>query len=67
MSPNSRHFATAAFAGNGWTMMVDGKLGPSYPDIVVLHSAACRFVDDHTFRFYGIKDGQVYRVTLDVT
>jgi len=47
-------------------MMVDGKLGPSYPDIVVLSSAACRFIDDHTFRFYGIKGGQIYRVTLDI-
>ena len=65
-SPSSKHFATAVWTGRGWTIMVDGKLGPSYEDIVVLSSAACRFVDDHTFRFYGIKAGQVYRVTLDL-
>ncbi len=47
-------------------MMVDGKLSPSWEDILVLSSAACRFVDDHTFRFYGIKAGQIYRVTLDL-
>ena len=65
-SPNSKHFATAVWGGRGFQLMVDGKLGPSYEDIVVLSSAACRFIDDHTVRFYGIKAGQIYRVTLDL-
>ncbi len=65
-SPNSKHFATAVWIGRGWTMMVDGKLGPTYEDAVVLSSAACRFIDDKTFRFYGIRAGQIYRVTLDL-
>jgi hypothetical protein len=46
--------------------LVDGKLGPSYEEILVMSSAACRFVDVRTVRFYGIKAGQVYRITLDL-
>jgi WD40 repeat protein len=65
-SPDSKHFATAAWTGRGWTILVDGKLGPSYEDMLVMSSAACRFVDARTFRFYGIKAGQVYRITLDL-
>lgn len=65
-SPNSKHFGAAVWTGRGFQMMADGKLGPTYEDIVVLSSAACRFVDDRTVRFYGIKDGQIYRVTLDL-
>ena len=41
-------------------------MSPSYEDIVLQNVAAARFVDDHTYRFYGIKAGQIYRVTLDV-
>jgi Tol biopolymer transport system component len=63
-SPDSKHFATAVWTGRGFTMMVDGKLGPPYEDMVVLSSAAVRFVDAQTVRFYGIKAGQIYRVTL---
>jgi hypothetical protein len=44
--------------------MVDSKLGPPYDDMLALSSAACRFIDDHTVRFYAVKAGQVYRVTL---
>ena len=65
-SPNSKHFATAVWGGRGFQPLVDGKIGPAWEDIVVLHSAAFRFVDDHTLRFYGIKAGQIYRVTLDL-
>jgi Tol biopolymer transport system component len=65
-SPNSKHFATAVWTGRGFQLMVDGKLGPAWEDILVLSSAACRFVDDHTIRFYGIKTGQIYRVTVDL-
>jgi WD40-like Beta Propeller Repeat len=64
-SPNSKHFATVV-TGRAWSVMVDGKVSPSWEEFLALSSAACRFVDDHTFRFYGIKAGQVYRVTLDL-
>jgi hypothetical protein len=47
--------------------MVDGKLGPLYPDMLRTNIASCRFVNDHTFRFYGVKAGQIYRVTLDIS
>ena len=64
-SPNSKHFATV-MTGRGWTAMVDGKLSPSWEEFLALSATACRFVDDHTFRFYGVKAGQVYRVMLDL-
>jgi hypothetical protein len=63
-SPDSRHFATLLTTGNGWTIMLDGKVGPLYEDIVPNKVAAFRFVSDHEYRFYGIKAGQIYRVTL---
>ena len=65
-SPNSKHFATAVWVGRGFQPLVDGKIGPAWENMVVLHSAAFRFIDDHTLRFYGIKAGQIYRVTLDL-
>jgi len=64
-SPNSKHFATV-MTGRGWTVMVDGKVSPSWEEFLALSATACRFVDDRTFRFYGVKAGQIYRVTLDL-
>jgi len=46
--------------------MVDGKVSPSWDEFLALSAAACRFVDDHTYRLYGVKGGQVYRVALDL-
>ena len=46
--------------------MIDGKLGPYYEALLQTNVAACRFVDGHTLRFYAIKAGQIYRVTLDI-
>jgi len=34
--------------------MVDGKLSPGYEDILELNLGACRFVDNRTYRFYGV-------------
>jgi hypothetical protein len=65
-SPDGKHFATIMTTGTGWLAMVDGKLGPSYEEIVPLNLGCARFLDNHTYRFYGIKAGQIYRVTLDV-
>jgi hypothetical protein len=64
-SPNSKHFATV-ITGRDWTVMVDGKVSPPYDQMLALSATACRFTDDHTFRVYGVKGGQVYRVTLDL-
>jgi len=65
-SPDSKHFATLT-GGTGWSVMVDGKVGPTYENVLSNNRAACRFVNDHTFRFYGVKGGQIYRVTLDIS
>lgn len=65
-SPDGKHFATIMTTGTGWLAMVDGKLGPSYEETVPLNVACARFVDNHTYRFYGIKAGQIYRVRLDL-
>lgn len=64
-SPNSKHFG-AVITGRSWQAMIDGKLGPPYDDFLALSATACRFIDNQTFRFYGVKAGQVYRVTLDL-
>jgi hypothetical protein len=41
-------------------------VGPSYETVLENNAAASRFVDGHTLRFYAIKAGQIYRVTLDI-
>ncbi|HEX4824409.1 MAG TPA: hypothetical protein VFV19_08855 [Candidatus Polarisedimenticolaceae bacterium] len=63
-SPDSKRFAVMNWSGNGWAVMVDGMASFPYDDMLELSVGGCRFVDDHTFRFYGIKDKQVYRVTV---
>ena len=65
-SPDSRHFAAMVSTGTAWVIMLDGKVSPSYEDMLELNAGSHRFVDGHTYRFYGIKAGQVYRVTLDL-
>ena len=64
-SPDSKHFAAVVSTGTGWVIMVDGKVSPSYEDMLEPNVGSHRFVDGHTYRFYGIKAGQIYRVTLD--
>jgi hypothetical protein len=46
--------------------MIDGKLSQAYEDVLKVSGAGFRWVDSHTFRFYGIKGGQVYRITIDL-
>ena len=65
-SPDSKHFAWIVGSSRNWTLMVDGKAGPVYDDMLENSVAGCRFVDNHTFRFYGIKNNQIYRVTVDI-
>ena len=65
-SPDGKHFATVITTGTGWIVMIDGKVGPSYENFVLDLVAASRFIGPGTYRFYGIKGGQIYRVTLDI-
>ena len=63
-TPDSKHFATMNWTAKGWTVMVNGKVSPVYDDMLELNLGVCRFLDNQSFRFYGIKGGQIYRVTL---
>lgn len=63
-SPDGKHFATVITTGQGWVVMIDGKVSPSYENLHLTRVTACRFLDNDTYRFYGIKGGQIYRVTL---
>lgn len=65
-SPDSRHFAAVVSTGTGWVIMLDGKVSPSYEDMLEPNAGSHHFVDGHTYRFFGIKAGQIYRVTLDL-
>jgi hypothetical protein len=56
----------AKTADGKWHAVVDGKLSPYYEDLLATGITSCRFIDDHTFRFYGIRAGQIYRITLDL-
>jgi hypothetical protein len=63
---DSKRFAVLNYLGTGWTLLVDGKASPRYDAIIENSVAGVRFVDSHTFRFYGVKAGQVYKVTVDL-
>jgi hypothetical protein len=65
-SPDSKHFAAVVTTGKGWLVLIDGKLSPSYEDILAPNLMACRWLDTHTYELWGIKAGQVYRVKLDL-
>jgi len=64
-SPNSAHFATAVWSNRKLTILVDGRKGPTYDKIVQATDEVFRFVDDRTLRFLAIRDGKIYRVTID--
>ena len=64
-SPDSKRFAVFTTAGQGLALMIDGKVhATNYTYLLPLQPTAARFVDNNTFRFYGIKNNQIYRVTL---
>ncbi len=67
-SPDGKHFAAVISngSGQGWTIMVDGKLGPNFEDILVLNEASAGFVTPSTFRYYAFKGTEIYRVTLEL-
>lgn len=65
-SPNSAHFAVMGWNGHGYTLFVDGKSGPAYEDLVEANMNVARFMDAHTYRFLGTKNGSVYSVTVDL-
>jgi hypothetical protein len=67
-SPDSKHFAAGTWTGKGYGVLVDGKVGPTYDDIVEANANPniFRFEDAHTLRFLGVKGGSVYRVTIDL-
>jgi len=65
-SPDSKHFAAMVSTGTGWVIMLDGKVSPSYESMLEPNFGSHRFTDGHTYRFYGVKAGQIYRVTLDL-
>ena len=52
--------------GTDWVILVDGKVSPGYQDMLELNLGSHRFTNARTYRFYGIKAGQIYRVTLDL-
>ena len=68
-SPDSKHFATGVWTGKGYSVVVDGKVGPTYDEIVDANASAnlFRFEDAHTLRFLGVKGGSVYRVTVGLS
>jgi hypothetical protein len=67
-SPDSKRFATMIWLGQGkgYAPSVDGKTGPTYEDFLEVNPNVARFIDSHTFRFLGVKNGSVYRVTVNL-
>ena len=64
-SPDSKRFAVFTTVGQGLALMIDGKvLATNYQYLLPLQPTAARFVDNNTFRFYALKDNQIYRVTV---
>lgn len=45
---------------------MDGKTGPVYDDFLEVNPNVARFLDAHTYRFLGVKNGSVYRVTVNL-
>jgi hypothetical protein len=65
-SPDSKHFATMIWNANKYSLAVDGKIGSPYDDFLEVNRNVARFLDSHTFRFLGVKNGSVYRVTVNL-
>jgi hypothetical protein len=51
---------------NKYALAVDGKIGSGYDDFLEVNPNVARFLDSHTFRFLGVKNGSVYRVTVNL-
>lgn len=64
-SPDSKRFAVFTTIGQGLALMIDGKVLPTnYQYLLPIQPTAARFVDNNTFRFYAMKDNQIYRVAV---
>jgi len=65
-SPDSKHFLVMGWNGHGYTLFADGKTGPGYQELLEANLNIARFENPSTYRFLGIRDGSVYRVTVDL-
>lgn len=65
-SPDSKHFVVMGWNGHGYSFFADGKMGPGYQELLEANLNIARFESPNTYRFLGIKDDSVYRVTVDL-
>ena len=65
-SPDSKHFVVMGWNGHGYSFFADGKMGPGYQELLEANLNIARFEKPETYRFLGIKDDSVYRVTVDL-
>jgi hypothetical protein len=64
-SPDSKRIAVFTTVGQGLALMIDGKvLATNYQYLLPLQPTAARFLDNNTFRFYAMKDNQIYKVIV---
>jgi hypothetical protein len=66
-SPDSKHFVVMGWNGHGYSFFADGKMGPGYQELLEANLNIARFENPNTYRFLGIKDDGVYRVTVDLS
>jgi Tol biopolymer transport system component len=65
-SPDSKHFVVMGWNGHGYSFFADGKTGPGYQELLEANLNIARFEKPETYRFLGVKDDGVYRVTIDL-
>jgi WD40-like Beta Propeller Repeat len=66
-SPDSKHFAVVVHVNNNrWQVYVDGKAGPVVDQILEVNPHVVGFDDSHTLHVLCIKDGSLYRLSLDL-
>jgi len=54
------------WTGHGYALFLDGKTGAAYENLLEANRNVGRFENSHAYRFLGIKNGSVYRVTADL-
>ncbi len=65
-SPDGKRFAVAVWICNRIQILVNGSAGPVYDEILDSNSPVIQFEDDHTLRLLAVKEGSVFRVSLDL-
>jgi len=65
-SPDGKHFAVMIWDANKYSLAMDGKIGTGYDDFLEVNRNVALFLDAHSFRFLGVKNGSVYRVTVNL-